>query len=87
MDLLKKVARRAGLKINGPHILRHTFCSLLAMKGVPAGAIQKLAGQNDFSTTQRYMHLSPIAIEDAIRLLEMHGPLVGRGDIVATATF
>lgn len=33
VDLLKKVARVAGLRINGPHILRHTFCSHLAMKG------------------------------------------------------
>jgi site-specific recombinase XerD len=33
VELLRKVARRANLKINGPHILRHTFCSHLAMSG------------------------------------------------------
>jgi integrase len=69
-DLLAKVGRRANLKINGPHILRHTFCSHLAMKGAPARAIQELAGHRDLATTQRYMHLSPSAIDDAIRLLD-----------------
>jgi site-specific recombinase XerD len=54
----------------GVHILRHTFCSHLAMRGAPARAIQDLAGHQDLLTTQRYMHLSPAAIESAIRLLE-----------------
>jgi integrase len=49
---------------------RHTFCSHLAMKGAPARAIQELAGHADLSMTQRYMHLSPAATEDAIRLLD-----------------
>jgi len=61
--------RVAGIE-QGVHILRHTFCSHLAMRGAPARAIQELAGHADLSTTQRYMHLSPAATEDAIRLLD-----------------
>jgi site-specific recombinase XerD len=80
VDLLKKVARMAELRINGPHILRHTFCSHRAMKGAPARSIQDLAGHRDLTTTQRYMHLSPNAIHDAIRLLEMPSVTVERGD-------
>ncbi len=64
-----RAARRANLK-PGLHILRHTFCSHLAMRGAPTRAIQELAGHQDLSTTQRYMHLSPAALDAAIRLLE-----------------
>ena len=54
------------------------------MRGAPARAIQELAGHMDLSTTQRYMHLSPAAVEAAIRLLESPNVVPGRGDIVET---
>ena len=44
-------------------------------------AIQELVGHQDISMTQRYMHLSPAALDAAIRLLDDHE----RGDIVETA--
>ena len=83
--LVLRAARRAGLKNNGPHILRHTFCSHPAMRGAPVRAIQELAGHKDLSTSQRYMHLSPAAIGSAIRLLEQPVSEKFRGDIVETA--
>jgi integrase len=67
--LMRRTARRAKVK-PGIHILRHTFCSHLAMRGAPARAIQELAVHQDLGTTQRYMHLSPAALDAAIRLLE-----------------
>ena len=81
-----RASRRAHVKA-GVHILRHTICSHLAMRGAPARAIQELAGHQDLSTTQRYMHLSPAALDAAIRLLDGAGetpPSLGlpeRGDI------
>jgi hypothetical protein len=36
------------------------------MNGAPARAIQELAGHRDLATTQRYMHLSPSALDEAI---------------------
>lgn len=82
--LVERAAKRAGLAKHGVHILRHTFCSHLAMRGAPARAIQELAGHQNLSTTQRYMHLSPAAIDGAIRLLEQPGSISGLGDIVET---
>ena len=79
-ESLARAVRRANLRGNGPHILRHTFCSHLAMRGAAPKAIQELAGHRDLSTTLRYMHLSPAAKESAIRLLEAPG----FGDIVET---
>ncbi len=54
------------MQFSGPHILRHTFCSHLAMLGKPAGAIQALAGHASITTTVRYMSLSPNSARDAI---------------------
>jgi len=65
-------------------VLRHTFCSHLAMRGAGARAIQELAGHRDLVTTQRYMHVSPAAIESAIRLLDSPPLPPSRGDILET---
>ena len=67
---IRAAQRIAQTEVAGVHVLRHTFCSHLAMRGAPARAIQELAGHADLSTTQRYMHLSPAATEDAILLLD-----------------
>jgi integrase len=83
---VRRAAQLAGLSNNGPHMLRHTFCSHLAMLGAPARAIQELAGHADLTTTQRYMHLTPAASDSAIRLLETPRSPASRGNIVATGT-
>ena len=66
---MNQVAKRANVR-KGVHILRHTFCSHLSMRGAPARAIQELAGHADLTMTQRYMHLSPAALDAAIKLLD-----------------
>jgi integrase len=68
---LKRAQRLADLPDRGAlHVLRHTYCSRLAMLGAPARAIQELAGHQNLTTTQRYMHLSPAAKDAAVRLLD-----------------
>ncbi len=51
--LVAKASRQANLEKTGVHILRHTFCSHLAMRGAPAKALQELAGHRDLEETQR----------------------------------
>ncbi len=50
------------------------------MAGAPAKAIQELMGQADMPTTQRYMHLTPQATQEAIRRLDVQA----RGDVGET---
>ncbi len=84
-DHVRRAAKRAGVAVSGAHRLRHTFCSHLAMRGAPARAIQELAGHQDLSTTQRYMHLSPAALDAAIRLLDEPRLPASRGEMLETA--
>jgi hypothetical protein len=52
------------------------------MRGAPARAIQELAGHADLTMTQRYMHLTPAALDAAIRLLEEpNGAPIRRGSV------
>jgi integrase len=81
---MAKAQKRAGLPVTRAlHVLRHTFCSRLAMRGAPAKAIQELAGHENLSTTQRYMHLSPAAKDAAISLLDEAASRIS-GDILET---
>lgn len=76
---------RVPYRTGALHILRHTFCSHLAMRGAPVKAIQELAGHTELTTTMRYMHLSPAARESAIKLLEARVGARIFGDIVERA--
>jgi integrase len=67
--LLRETQAAAGLPERGPHILRHTFCSHLAMAGVPVTMIRDLAGHSSIAITNRYMHLAPAATTSAIDML------------------
>lgn len=68
---LNTVQRAAGMEeTNALHILRHTFCSHLAMRGAQLLAIKKLAGHASLRTTMQYMHLAPSEARHAIELLD-----------------
>jgi integrase len=50
------------------HILRHTYASALAMRGVPMGVIAAQLGHSDTRMTERhYAHLSPNYVADTVR--------------------
>jgi site-specific recombinase XerD len=70
---VRYAAHRAKIP-TGVHILRHTFCSHLAMQGAPIRGVQELVGHQSLAMTQRYSHLSPASLDATIRLLE-HRPV------------
>jgi integrase len=50
------------------HILRHTYASSLAMRGVPMGVIAAQLGHADTRMTERhYAHLAPSYVADTVR--------------------
>jgi len=73
-DWLAVAEARAGVPRDGEgcvHVLRHTFCSRIALRGVPARVIMELAGHHSITVTQRYMHLAPNSTTSAVELLEI----------------
>jgi integrase len=69
---IRMSGKQAGLqKRLSPHVLRHTFGSLLAMAGVPLATIQSLMGHSDISTTMIYVHLTDEHRRDAVETLRL----------------
>jgi integrase len=66
---LVEACRRA--KIEPPatiHILRHTYASTLAMRGVPMGVIAAQLGHSDTRMTEKhYAHLAPSYVAETVR--------------------
>jgi integrase len=73
-EILWRCCRLAGVRKVGWHLLRHTFASHLAMRGVSLRAIQMLLGHSTVQMTERYAHLSPDVRRDAVELLDQPAP-------------
>lgn len=66
---LRRACKRAGLPVIGWHPLRHTFASELTTQAIPMKATQMLLGHSSMQMTERYAHLSPSALSNAISVL------------------
>jgi site-specific recombinase XerD len=84
VEALHRAERAAGLPLWSPHKLKHTFCSHLAMRGAAPVTLKELAAHKHLATTMRYLHLTPGALEGAIRLLGRPARAPAVGDIVET---
>ncbi len=70
----------AGLPDVRWHDLRHTYASWLAQKGQPLSAIRDLMGHSSLAVTNRYAHLAPSHLRDAVATLpKLGGVKVGTG--------
>lgn len=68
---VRRYARAAGIaKRVTPHVLRHTFATLLSQAGADIREVQELLGHADIGTTAKYTHTSARALRRAVgRLL------------------
>jgi integrase len=68
------------------HILRHTYASSLAMKGVPMGVIAAQLGHSDTRVTERhYAHLAPSYVADTVRAALPSLDIVERSNVAVLA--
>jgi len=54
----------------GPHMLRHSFCTILPQKAVDPFVIQNLAGHKSLQTTMRYVRIGNNEETEAVSRLE-----------------
>lgn len=71
-DIVAKHAAAAGVRDDRStaHALRHTFCTMLAERGVAMEVIRALAGHVDIRTTQVYVDVTDQRKADGIATLE-----------------
>ncbi len=69
------------------HMLRHTYASTLAMKGVPMGVIAAQLGHADTRITERhYAHLAPNYVADTVRAALPSFGIVKRSTVLPLRT-
>ena len=54
--ILKTLCKKAGVVRFSYHSLRHSGASIMANQNVPIGAIQKILGHENRTTTEIYLH-------------------------------
>ena len=66
--------RRAGIEDFHIHDLRHTFASLLVMNATPLFEVSKLLRHASVQMTERYAHLAPDHLHNAVDNLGFSSP-------------
>lgn len=69
----KRACERAGIKDLRFHDLKHDFATALVQAGIDLYRVQKLCGHKDQRMTQRYAHLLPETLREAIKVIEYQG--------------
>ncbi|MDI6892172.1 MAG: tyrosine-type recombinase/integrase [Actinomycetota bacterium] len=68
----KKIVRLAALdKRVTPHILRHSFASLLLKSGANIVAIQEILGHADITSTRIYLHMDMGQLHESVERLDL----------------
>jgi len=67
----RKAVKSAGLSDFRIHDLRHTFASWLVSEGVELIKVRDLLGHTSIRMTERYAHLMPNRLHDAVKVLDL----------------
>ena len=65
-----KVVRKLGIEDFRFHDLRHTAASWLRMQGADIHTVAQILGHKDLRMAQRYQHLNPVFLADAVGRLD-----------------
>jgi len=72
--------KRAGIVDFRMHDLRHTCAAWLVTSGVPLSEVKELLGHSTVTMTERYAHLAPFKVKEAVSRLENIESRFGHGD-------
>jgi site-specific recombinase XerD len=54
--IFRRISAATGIRVT-PHMLRHTFCTLVSRAGIPDRLAREAMGHADTKTLQRYQHV------------------------------
>ena len=66
-SMMRSLGKRSGIIRLHPHLLRATFATRLAEKGVDVGVVAKLLGHSNLSTVDRYVLIDQASLEKVVR--------------------
>lgn len=82
---IQRICKKAGIRAVGWHTLRHTFATQLVARGVHLRVVQLLLGHSSVTMTERYAHLAPSGLREAVVLLEQQQLVHNDGHQMVTA--
>lgn len=75
----KTVCERVGIADFRIHDMRHTCAAWMVQSGVPLYEVKELLGHSTIKVTERYAHLAPENIRDAVAVLDEAWSRFGHG--------